>query len=120
MNKKTLVIGASPNPMRYSHRAVVALQWNEVPVIALGIRKGEIRGTPIELEKKPFENIHTISLYVGPERQQEYIDYVLELKPRRLIFNPGTINDDFIARAEAAGIETVVNCTLEMLSNDEF
>jgi len=113
---KTLVVGASPNPQRYSHKAVRLLKINDYEVIPLGIRDGIIDGLKIIKGKPHISGIHTVTMYVGPTRQAEYIDYLLSLKPKRIIFNPGTENTKFINAAEAKGIETVQNCTLVMLN----
>ncbi|MCW3092845.1 MAG: hypothetical protein JWP81_3914 [Ferruginibacter sp.] len=118
--KKTLVIGASANPARYSYLAVQKLAAHQHPVIALGIRKGNIGNTEIEIEKKPFEEIDTITLYINPSRQKEYYDYILGLRPKRIIFNPGTENDELYAIAEKNGIKTMEACTLVLLSIGQY
>ena len=92
MEKKTLVIGASENPRRYSHLAIIRLQKKNIPVVAIGKRKGKVDGIEIGDEKKYFENIHTVTLYLNPENQKEYFDYIKSLKPKRVIFNPGAEN----------------------------
>ncbi|NPA68891.1 MAG: CoA-binding protein [Chlorobi bacterium] len=117
---KTLVIGASPNPERFSYKAVRLLKRYGHEVIPAGIRDGEIAGLPIIKGKPEVKDVHTVTLYVGPARQAEYYDYVLGLKPRRLIFNPGTENPEFMRKAEEHGIKTVVNCTLVMLNGGLF
>ncbi|MCB9246089.1 MAG: CoA-binding protein [Flavobacteriales bacterium] len=114
-HRRTLVLGASPNPHRYSYRAVELLQENHLETIALGNRKGAIHGLEIETDLKPFEHIDTITVYMNQFRQAQYEDYMLSLKPRRIIFNPGAENPDFEQRAEQAGIETLEACTLVML-----
>lgn len=118
--KKTLVIGASENPQRYSYLAVQRLNAHKHPVIALGKRPGKIGNTVIETEPKPFENIDTITLYLNPARQQEYYDYILSLHPRRIIFNPGTENDELYELAKVNGIKTEEACTLVMLSTGQY
>ena len=118
--KKTLVIGASQNPARYSYLALQKLNAHQHPVVAIGLRKGVVAGTEIETEKKPFEGIDTVTLYLNPTRQKEYYDYILELKPNRIIFNPGTENNDLIKQAKDNGIEPVIGCTLVMLSTGMY
>lgn len=120
MEKKTLVIGASPNPERFSYRAVKSLVNHNVPVIAMGLREGVISGVNIQ---KPFpweDGIDTVTLYVGPLHQPYYYNYILDLLPRRVIFNPGTENPEFQEMLERKGVETVNACTLVMLVNDEY
>ncbi|MCD6556235.1 MAG: CoA-binding protein [Bacteroidales bacterium] len=117
---KTLVIGASPNSVRYSYKAVHLLQRLNHEVVPLGIRNGEIEGLQIIKGKPKLSNIHTITLYIGPAKQPEYYDYLLGLKPQRIIFNPGTENAEFINIAEKQGVETVQNCTLVMLNSDLY
>ena len=118
--KKTLVIGASENIERYSNLAVKKLLKNEHAVVAIGNKKGLINTTVIETEKIPFDNIDTISLYLNPGRQKEYYDYILSLNPRRIIFNPGTENDELEALAKQNGIVTQEACTLVLLSTQQY
>lgn len=114
--KKTLVLGATPNPNRYAYLAVRALRRHGHEVVPVGIRSGEVDGLPILPDKPALEGIHTVTLYVGPPRQPPYYDYLLSLKPKRIIFNPGTENPELAALAQAHGIEPVEGCTLVMLS----
>lgn len=114
--KKTLVLGATPHPNRYANLAVHALLRHRHEVVPVGIRKGEVAGLTILNDKPLVPDVDTITLYVGPQRQPEYYDYLLSLHPRRIIFNPGTENPELEALARSAGIETVEGCTLVMLS----
>jgi len=114
--KKTLVIGASENPQRYSNMAVHKLLAYNHPVVAIGSRKGMIEDVVIETEKIQFEDIHTITLYLNPARQVEYYQYMIALKPLRIIFNPGTENIDFYILAKENNIEVCEACTLVLLS----
>ncbi|MBI3883129.1 MAG: CoA-binding protein [Sphingobacteriales bacterium] len=118
--KKTLVIGASENPERYSFLAIKKLRAHEHPVVALGKKKGVVDGVTIEIEKKAFEDIDTITLYLNPQNQQAYYDYILSLHPKRLIFNPGTENPDLSVIAEQKGILVEEACTLVMLSTGQY
>ena len=118
--KKTLVIGASPNPARYSYLAVQKLYAHQHPVIALGIKKGAIGNTEIEIEKKAFEQIDTITLYINPFRQKDYYDYILALQPKRIIFNPGTENEELAMVAQQKWIKTMESCTLVLLSTGQY
>ncbi|MCD6556873.1 MAG: CoA-binding protein [Bacteroidales bacterium] len=117
---KTLVVGASPNSVRYSYKAVRLLQRFNHEVVPLGIRKGEIDSLQIIKGKPELLNIHTITMYIGPAKQPGYYDYLLGLKPQRIIFNPGTENAEFINIAEKQGVETVQNCTLVMLNSNLY
>ena len=116
-DKKTLVFGATPNPGRTAFTAVHQLQDNGIEVVPVGIKKGEVGGLTIENDlSKKHENIHTLTLYLNPQRQVEYYDYFLGLQPERIIFNPGTENPELAQMAEERGIKTVMACTLTMLS----
>ena len=119
-NKKTLVIGASPKPERYAYKAVSLLNNYNFPVIALGIRNGYIKDIEIIKEKLTYNDIHTVSLYVGADRQKEYYEYIISLKPKRIIFNPGTENNELQQLAQENNIETVEHCTLVMLNSGIF
>lgn len=120
MKKTTLVIGASTNPNRYSNIAIKRLRDKELPVKAIGLKKGKVLDVQIEDEKKSFEDIDTISLYLNPKRQEPYYNYVIDLQPRRVIFNPGTENDTFVKRLNDNGIKSEVACTLVLLSTNQF
>jgi uncharacterized protein len=118
--KKTLVLGASQNPERYSYLAMNRLKQRGHEVVAVGARRITVNGITIENEKKTFDNVDTITLYLNPQRQQEYYDYILSLHPKRIIFNPGTENDELWQKAEAAGIQPIEACTLVLLSTGQF
>ena len=118
--KKTLIIGASPNPQRMSNIVTQKLHALGHEVIPLGIRKGEINGLEIKLQRADFQNIDTITLYLNPTLQKDYYDYILSLKPKRLIFNPGTENFELAKLAKENGIEAIIGCTKVMLSLGQY
>lgn len=120
MNKTTLVLGASVNTERYSNKAIHKLRANNHEVFALGAQKGIVLDVTIEVEKLPFKNIDTVTLYLNPTRQKEYYNYVIGLKPTRVIFNPGTENKEFEELLEAHNIKTEVACTLVLLSINQY
>lgn len=115
MNTTTLVLGASINPERYAFKAVLALKNAGYNVVAVGLQKGEVAGVEINRDFPPFVHIDTVTLYIGKARQPEYYDAIVELKPRRVIFNPGTENAELEAILRKNNIETVHGCTLVML-----
>lgn len=119
-NKKTLVLGASSNPARYSYLAVQRLRAHQHPVVAIGRRTGQVGDVNIEKEKLKENDIDTITLYLNPKNQVEYYDYILNLHPKRIIFNPGTENDELIEKAKANNIQPVIACTLVMLSTGQY
>ncbi|MFT4643910.1 MAG: putative CoA-binding protein [Planctomycetota bacterium] len=116
MNFKTLVLGASLKEDRYSNRAIKSLVKHDVETVAFGLRKGIVAGVEIETERVAFENLHSITLYLNPKRQEEYYNYILSLKPKRVIFNPGTENYEFMEILKENKISYEVACTLVMLS----
>ncbi len=117
-----MVVGATDNSERYAYRAAELLQAKGVPLIPIGIKKGLIFGEEIlDLRQKPtLRGLHTITLYLGPQNQSEWIDYLIGLKPKRIIFNPGTENPLFFQRAKSVGIEALEACTLVMLTTGQF
>jgi len=118
--KKTLVIGASPKPERYSNKAVRMLREYNHEVLALGKRQGMAGDTVIRTEFPENEDIHTVTMYLGKERQAEYYEALEELRPRRVIFNPGTENRELSGRLNSAGIETEEACTLLLLRTGQY
>lgn len=120
MDKKTLVIGASTNPQRYSNIAINRLVKYGHTVAAVGLKKATVAGVEITTEKEPFENINTVTLYLNPKRQQEYYDYIVSLKPERVVFNPGTENPDLYKILKDNNIESEVACTLVLLGTNQY
>ncbi|MBC7745127.1 MAG: CoA-binding protein [Flavobacterium sp.] len=114
--KKTIIIGASSNPERYSNMAAKRLIAKGHEIINIGVKSGEVAGVPIEKAKTIYNDIDTITLYVKPQHQNDYFDYILKTKPKRIIFNPGTENAELKAVAEKHGIQTTDACTLVLLS----
>lgn len=120
MKKTTLVVGASLNPTRYSNIAIKRLIDRNINTKAIGLRKGNIHTVTVETEKILFEGIDTVTLYLNPKRQKEYYNYILELNPRRVIFNPGAENFEFIKLLKEKKIEVEVACTLVLLSTNQY
>jgi uncharacterized protein len=119
-NKKTLVVGASTDTTKYANMAVRSLRRHQQEVVALGIKSGEIDDVSIETERLDFQGIDTVTLYLNPTRQADYYNYILGLKPKRIIFNPGTENAEFVLLAKAEGIETEYACTLVLLNTEQY
>ncbi len=118
--KKTLVLGASDNPSRYSFLAVSRLKNHGHPVVAIGKKNTMIGDVPVEKEKKEWNDIDTVTLYLNPMHQKQYYDYILSLKPRRIVFNPGAENDELSNLANKNGITSIEACTLVMLSTGQY
>ena len=118
--KLTVVLGASPNPQRYSFLAVNRLAAKGHPVIAIGKRESQIGDIPIIASHPVQANVDTGTLYMNPVLQREYYDYIMELHPKRIIFNPGTENDELAEMAENKGIATMEACTLVLLSTGQY
>ena len=120
MAKKTLVIGATTNSARYAYIATNMLLNHGHEVELLGIKKGEVASIPIQNGFPKLENIDTVTMYIGPQHQQEYYDYIINLKPQRVIFNPGTENPGFYRLLQANGIDCEIACTLVLLTTNQF
>jgi uncharacterized protein len=118
--KKTVVLGASNNPARYSYLAVQRLRAYNHPVIAIGRKAGHVSDVDITKEHLPENDVDTVTLYLNPKNQVEYYDYILNLHPKRIIFNPGTENDELILKAKENNIKPVIACTLVMLSTGQY
>ena len=118
--KKTLVLGASENPARYSNLAIKRLVNYEHPVEAIGKRRGMVMGVPVETETKPFNNIDTVTIYLNLVHQKAYYDYIISLHPKRIIFNPGAENDELFQLAMDNGIKPVEACTLVLLNTGQY
>ncbi len=120
LKKKVLVIGASEKPERYANKAVRKLLAYDYEVSALGARSGKIKETPIHTEKMQINDLYAVSLYLGEKRQQVYYDYIIGLKPKQLVFNPGAENPELAKLAKDADIKVINDCTLVMLNEGSF
>ena len=118
--KKTLVFGASPTPGRYSNLAIHRLVQYKIETMGFGIRPGTVNGVEIMNTLDDFQDIDTITLYLNPQRQKEYYQPILNLNPRRVIFNPGTENPEFQNFLKENNIEVEVACTLVMLATGQY
>ncbi len=118
--KKTLVLGASTKPDRYGNIATRRLKLYNHEVVPVGNRAGKIDGIEILLGKPKVEGIDTITLYLNPKRQIEFYDYIIGLKPNRIIFNPGTENPELVKLAKENGIKSEIACTLVLLSVGQY
>jgi predicted CoA-binding protein len=120
MSKKTLVIGASLKPERYSNIAINRLSIYNHEVVAFGLRKGQVAGVDIDTNLMPYKDIDTVTLYLNPQRQKQYYDYIISLKPERVIFNPGTENPEFQNMLKQEGIYYEDACTLVLLGTNQY
>lgn len=118
--KKTLVLGASGNPARYSYLAIQRLRAAEHPVVAVGLKPGRVADVDILVSKPLLDDIDTVTLYLNPANQQAYYEYIISLKPRRVIFNPGTENEVLARMLAPKGVTTMEACTLVLLSTGQF
>lgn len=120
--KKTVIIGATTNPARYAYLAAGMLTEYHHQIIPVGIKKGEVYGKPIlDIHQRPsVSDVDTITLYIGPQHQPEHYDYIMSLKPKRVIFNPGTENPEFEKIIEESGAEAMEACTLVLLRSGQY
>ena len=117
---KTLVLGASMKPYRYSYVCIENLESKGLPAVGLGLREGVISHTPIFTGQPHLQDIHTVTVYMNEKRQEEYYDYILSLHPKRIIFNPGAENPKLEKIASDDGIEVLNACTLVMLNTNQY
>jgi len=117
---KTVVLGASINPSRASHQATTLLQQLDLEVVPVGIREGMIGNQSIQLGTPDIEDVHTLTLYIGKDRQAPLVEYMISLNPERVIFNPGTENAQTIMTLRESGIATEIACTLVLLRTGQY
>ncbi|MGR3810199.1 CoA-binding protein [Jiulongibacter sp. NS-SX5] len=117
---RTLIMGASTNPSRYAYLAAHRLVRAGHEIIPFGIKKGEVAGIKILNSLETIEDIHTVTLYLGKRNQEDYVDFILNLKPKRVIFNPGTENPEFMQKLNEAGVDAFEACNLVMLGIGQF
>lgn len=119
-NKKTLVLGASTKPARYSFLAIEKLVEKGHSVLAIGQNAGEVAGIKIQTKAVPLKNIDTVTLYLNPLRQRDYYNYIVEAQPKRVVFNPGTENPEFYQLLKLNDIKVEIGCTLVMLATNQY
>ncbi len=120
MNKRTVVIGASSNPSRYAYKAVIALSDEGHEVYPIGIKNGQINGIDIIVDRPKIKNVHTVTIYLSKKNQAQEADYILDLKPKRIIFNPGAENEALNQLAREKKIITEQACTLVLLRTTQY
>lgn len=118
--KKTLILGATTNPVRYAYLAANRLVNKGHQIINVGIKSGEVAGQPIQSALNVHSDVDTITLYLGPQNQKDYYNYILQTNPKRIIFNPGTENSELKKLAQNQGIQTLEACTLVLLSTNQY
>jgi len=119
-NKKTLVLGASANPARYSFLAINSLRKHQHSVAAIGRKEGRVLDVDIVTKKEALDTVDTVTLYLNSTHQKEYYDYILSLHPKRIIFNPGAENEELYDLAKKNGIQPLEACTLVLLSTGQY
>lgn len=119
-SKRTLIIGASENPERYANKAYHSLKNHGHPILMIGNKEGAIDGNKIVNGTPEFSDVDTITLYLNPKNQESYYNYILSLNPKRIIFNPGTENNELESLANQKGIETIQACTLVLLATGQY
>lgn len=120
VHKKTLVLGASTNPARYSFMAINKLRRYGHDVVAIGLRPGRVSDVDFHIDHPEIDNLDTITLYLNANNQKPYHDYILQQNPKRIIFNPGAENHELKKLAKEKGIRTQDACTLVMLSTGQY
>lgn len=118
--KRTLVFGASLKTNRYSNLVVNRLLDHNIETEAFGLKTGKISGAIVKTNLDNFIHIDTITLYIGAARQPEYYGDILRINPRRVIFNPGTENEEFYKILKDNEIEVEVACTLVLLATGQY
>jgi predicted CoA-binding protein len=118
--KKTVVLGASDNPERYSFLAINKLRANNHPVVAIGRKPAKVADVEVETDQKAIPDVDTVTLYLNPANQKAYYDYIFSLHPKRIIFNPGAENEELATLAKEKGIQPMEACTLVLLSTGQF
>ncbi|GIV30439.1 MAG: CoA-binding protein [Bacteroidia bacterium] len=119
-NSKVLVLGASPNPSRYANRTIKQLLYHGYDVYGIAKKEFHIEKVTIFSKPQKIDNVHTITIYLSPVNQAEYFDYIKQIKPQRVIFNPGTENVKLEQELQKEEIPYIRACTLVLLSTGQF
>jgi predicted CoA-binding protein len=119
-SKKTLVLGASGNPERYSFLAINRLREHQHPVVAIGKKNTVVQDVEVQTDVEPIPGLDTVTLYLNANNQKSYYDYIVDQHPRRVIFNPGAENPEFEKILESRGIQVMEACTLVLLGTGQY
>lgn len=119
-NHLTVIFGASLNPKRYSNIVIHHLRAKKYSCIGLGLRPGKVLDVEIHSFGTSIKDVHTITMYMNAKRQADYIEEILELSPKRIIFNPGAENPILYKMAVEKGIEVENACSLVLLSRGMY
>lgn len=117
---KTLLLGASTKPERYAYRALHELRKHGHEVVALGNYSGRVADVDLQIRWPTATDFDTVTLYLSPENQKIYQEKIVLLKPKRVIFNPGSENPSFAHLLRANGIEVEEACTLVLLATGQY
>lgn len=120
ISKKTIVLGASANPDRYSFLAINRLREHNHPVIAVGKRPAQVADVQVQVKTAEIPDLDTVSIYLNKDNQKNYYDYILSQHPRRVIFNPGAENPEFEMILADKGIKVLEACTLVLLATGQY
>lgn len=118
--KSTLILGASLNDNTYSNRAIKKLVFHNHPVQGIGRRKGSVEGAEVRTEKVVIQDLDTVSMYLNALNQRGYYSYIIELNPKRVIFNPGSENRELEVMLTKHDIEFERACTLVLLGLNQY
>jgi uncharacterized protein len=121
MNKPTMILGASSKPDRYANKAQQLLKEHGHTTLPVNPAETEILGDPVIKNLSDYQGeLDTVTVYLRPERLQPLVDELIAMKPKRVIFNPGTENSQLQSRIAAAGIEVEEACTLVLLRSGQY
>jgi len=120
MKRVVAVLGASENPNAYSHKAVKLLSQKGFEVFAVGKKSGKIDDILIYTNIDYSMKIDTVTLYLSPENQIHYYDWIQSIQPKKVIFNPGTENPELQSILEKSHINYENACSLVLLNLNQF
>ncbi|MGM0612939.1 MAG: CoA-binding protein [Bacteroidota bacterium] len=119
-DKKTIVLGVSPDPKKRAHRVCKKLMEKGHTIVPLGIREGKVNNIPIITNTNNPQKAHTIVIFLRASRQKAWLSYILASNPKRIIFNPGSENPELVEIAKEREIDVLYGCTLLMLSSNRY
>lgn len=115
------VLGASPKPARYANQCIRLLKQHGYRITPVHPRFERIEDLAVLSSLEAIADpVDTLTLYVGPKLLEPQTETIVELRPRRVIFNPGTESRLVQSRLDQAGIPWLEACTLVMVKTDQF
>jgi predicted CoA-binding protein len=120
-SQTVVVLGASSKRKRYSNMAVRRLVEKGHRVIPVHLTWKQIEGLTVLPSLGDIkETVNTLSVYLAPVNSEKLIDAIVDLRPERVILNPGAECGKLENSLHDNRIPFLKACTLVLLRTGQF